>query len=105
MGLIAVTMLLPSVSPLENFTNQVQSEISSTAKLSDVSVANIEISSVTPFGDGSLKFVGIGKNSDNNVVQFSYTQYEHFGIYETIGFERNIGKNATDALKMPESTK
>lgn len=103
--LIAVAMVLPDFAPVGELNTQVKSQISSMAKLENIKLAHVETTSSTLLTDGSVMFVGAGVNADKNQVQFIYTQYEKFGIYETVGFD-NKSKEAkpTDSIIIPPSS-
>lgn len=104
-ALIAVAMVLPGLAPVGELNTQIKSQISSMAKLENIKLAHVETESSTLLTDGSVMFVGTGTNADKNQVQFTYTQYDKFGIYETIGFDnKNKEPKPTDSISIPPSS-
>lgn len=101
MALIAVAMVLPGLAPVGELNTQVKSHVSSMSKLKDIRLAHVETESITPLNDGSVMFVGTGTNSDKDQIQFIYTQFERFGVYETVGFGNSINAENSDGTDMP----
>lgn len=86
---------------MDELDTQVKSHVSSMSKLKDIRLAHVDTESITPLNDGSVMFVGTGTNSDKDQIQFIYTQFERFGVYETVGFGNSINAENSDGTDMP----
>ncbi len=86
--LVAGGLVIPNLAPTSTISDEVVKNLSETAKFQDVKVLHLETVSNSPFTTGSVSFIGTATDVDGDPRQFRYTQYESFGVYDMVGFDK-----------------
>lgn len=100
--LVLIGLIIPSFASTTALANGVATNLSETAKLKDVQLLHLETVSDTPFADGSVVYIGTATDVDGDPRQFRYTQYEQFGIYEMVGFDKPAVDLKDESFKSTE---
>lgn len=92
-GIAALALMAIGVVPFQfadanGLRDSVAAEIAETANFSDVKLLQIDTVSNSPIAESAIVYIGTAKDVDGDPRQFRYTQYEKFGVYESIGFEK-----------------
>ena len=92
-GIAALALMAIGIVPFQfadadALRNSVATEIAETASFTDVKLLQIDTVSNSPIAESAIVYIGTAKDVDGDPRQFRYTQYEKFGVYESIGFEK-----------------
>lgn len=92
-GIAALALMALGIVPFQfadaqGLQNSIAAKISETANFSDVKLLQIDTVSKSPIAESAIVYIGTAKDVDGDPRQFRYTQYEKFGVYESIGFEK-----------------
>lgn len=87
-GFIALSFIVSSLPSTGSMADGIAKDLTKTAQFNDVKLLHIETTSSSPFADGSVSFIGTAKDVDGDPRQFRYTQYETFGVYDMVGFDK-----------------
>lgn len=92
-GIAALVLMAIGIVPFQfadadALRNSVATEIAETANFTDVKLLQIDTVSNSPIAESAIVYIGTAKDVDGDPRQFRYTQYEKFGVYESIGFEK-----------------
>lgn len=88
LGLMAIGIVPFQFADADALRENVAAEIAETANFSEVKLLQIDTVSNSPIAESAIVYIGTAKDVDGDPRQFRYTQYEKFGVYESIGFEK-----------------
>lgn len=83
-----VGLVLPNLGSASDLGKNVAIQLAEKTKFQDVQLLHLETSPSTALSDPSVSYIGTAKDLDGDPRQFRYTQYQQFGVYEMIGFDK-----------------
>lgn len=86
--LIMIGVVLPNLGSTADLGKNVAIQLAEKTKFQDVQLLHLETSPSTALSSPSVSYIGTAKDLDGDPRQFRYTQYQQFGVYEMIGFDK-----------------
>lgn len=102
--LVLLGVILPVTVSTDNLNENIAKSLTENAKLEDVKLLHVSTTGKTASTTPSVSFIGTAKDTNGDPRQFSYTQYESFGVYEMIGFDKPAVDLKDQSFKFTEDS-
>lgn len=108
-GIAGLVLMALSLVPFqfaepETLKANIAKELSATANFSEIKLLQIDIVSQSPISESSIVYIGTAIDVDGDPRQFRYTQYEKFGVYEMVGFDKPAVDLKDESFKSTEKS-